>query len=149
MKSSAKKVELASVDDLFSTEESRADAGREKVVEIPLSELHPFKSHPFKVKDDCLKRRLVMKLSLLEQETILLMKEKRSLFYGYRAELTGLINVLSLSQQKKPQNQKRYTISAKCPTASGQISWRKKSCLCWQITSPMMTAQIQQPDQRI
>ena len=35
-----------SVDDLFSTEESRADAQREKVVEIPLSELHPFKGHP-------------------------------------------------------------------------------------------------------
>ena len=52
MKSSAKKVELASVDDLFSTEESRADAQREKVVEIPLSKLHPFKGHPFKVKDD-------------------------------------------------------------------------------------------------
>ena len=52
MKSSAKKVELASVDDLFSTEEGRADAQREKVMEIPLSELHPFKDHPFKVKDD-------------------------------------------------------------------------------------------------
>ena len=52
MKSSAKRVELASVDDLFSTEESRADAQREKVLEIPLSELHPFKDHPFKVKDD-------------------------------------------------------------------------------------------------
>ena len=52
MKSSAKKIELASVDDLFSTEESRADAQREKVMEIPLSELHPFKDHPFKVKDD-------------------------------------------------------------------------------------------------
>ena len=52
MKSSAEKVELASVDDLFSAEESRADAQREKVMEIPLSELHPFKDHPFKVKDD-------------------------------------------------------------------------------------------------
>jgi len=52
LKSSAKNVKLASVDDLFSTEESRADASREKVVEIPLSELHPFKNHPFKVKDD-------------------------------------------------------------------------------------------------
>lgn len=52
MKSSAKNVKLASVDDLFTTEESRADASREKVVEIPLSELHPFKDHPFKVKDD-------------------------------------------------------------------------------------------------
>ena len=52
MKSSAKKVELASVDDLFSTEKSRTDAQREKVMDIPLSELHPFKDHPFKVKDD-------------------------------------------------------------------------------------------------
>ena len=52
MKSSAKNVNLASVDDLFSTEESRADEQREKVVEIPLTELHPFKNHPFKVKDD-------------------------------------------------------------------------------------------------
>ena len=52
MKSSARKVVLASVDDLFSTEESRADDQRERVMEIPLSELHPFKDHPFKVKDD-------------------------------------------------------------------------------------------------
>ena len=52
MKSSAKNVKLASVDDLFSTEESRADVEHEKVVEISLAELHPFKNHPFKVKDD-------------------------------------------------------------------------------------------------
>lgn len=52
MKSSAKKVKLASVNDLFSTEESRADVGREKVMEIPLAELHAFEGHPFKVKDD-------------------------------------------------------------------------------------------------
>ena len=52
MKSSAKKVELASVDDLFTTEESRQDAAREKIVEIPLSELFPFEGHPFSVRDD-------------------------------------------------------------------------------------------------
>ena len=52
MKSSAKKIELASVDDLFSTEESRQVEQLEKIQEIPLSELHPFKDHPFKVKDD-------------------------------------------------------------------------------------------------
>ena len=52
MKSSAKKIELASVDDLFSTEEGRQDAKLERIQEIPLSELHPFKNHPFKVKDD-------------------------------------------------------------------------------------------------
>ena len=52
MKSSAKKVELASVDDLFTTEESRQDAAREKIVEIPLTELFPFDGHPFSVRDD-------------------------------------------------------------------------------------------------
>ena len=52
MKSSAKKVELASVDDLFSTEESRQDSAREKIVEIPLTELFPFEGHPFSVRDD-------------------------------------------------------------------------------------------------
>ena len=52
MKSSVKNIRLTSVDDLFSTEESRADEQREKVQEIPLSELHPFPNHPFKVVDD-------------------------------------------------------------------------------------------------
>ena len=52
MKSSAKNIRLTPVDDLFSTEESRADAQRERVVELPLAELHPFKDHPFKVVDD-------------------------------------------------------------------------------------------------
>ena len=52
MKSSAKNIKLASVDDLFSTEESRADETREKIIEIPLTELYPFKDHPFKVIDN-------------------------------------------------------------------------------------------------
>ena len=52
MKSSARNIELKSVDDLFATEEIREDARREKVQEIPLGELHPFRNHPFKVKDD-------------------------------------------------------------------------------------------------
>lgn len=52
MKSSARNIELKSVDDLFATEEIREDAQQEKVQEIPLGELHPFRNHPFKVKDD-------------------------------------------------------------------------------------------------
>ena len=56
MKSSAKNIRLSSLDDLFSTEETRqeaqADARREKVRMISLDELHPFAHHPFKVKDD-------------------------------------------------------------------------------------------------
>lgn len=52
MRSSVKNIKLNTVDDLFSTEESRQDANREKVIEIPLVELYPFKHHPFKVVDD-------------------------------------------------------------------------------------------------
>lgn len=52
MKSSARNIELKSVDDLFATEESRANAQREKVQNIPLGELHSFKNHPFKIKND-------------------------------------------------------------------------------------------------
>lgn len=45
-------VSLSSYDDIFSTEESRIEAKQEKVQDIPLSELYPFKNHPFKVIDD-------------------------------------------------------------------------------------------------
>ena len=52
MKSSTRKMQLAPLDDLFSTQASRDEAQREKVQEIPLEELHPFAHHPFKVLDD-------------------------------------------------------------------------------------------------
>ena len=52
MKSSAKNIVLKSVDDIFQTEETRVDAQRERVQEIPLDQLKPFKNHPFKVRDD-------------------------------------------------------------------------------------------------
>lgn len=45
-------ISLRSYDDIFSTDESRAEAQQEKVQEIPLSELHPFEGHPFRVVDD-------------------------------------------------------------------------------------------------
>ena len=45
-------MELTPYDEIFSTEESRQDAAREKVMEIPLSELYAFRDHPFKVQDD-------------------------------------------------------------------------------------------------
>ncbi|MCQ2501450.1 MAG: ParB N-terminal domain-containing protein, partial [Lachnospiraceae bacterium] len=46
------KVSLQSYDDIFSTEEDRQDAKLEKIQQIPLDELHPFKNHPFKVIED-------------------------------------------------------------------------------------------------
>lgn len=45
-------ISLSSYDDIFTTEESRTDKKLEKVQNIPLSELHPFKNHPFRVVDD-------------------------------------------------------------------------------------------------
>ena len=45
-------ISLSSYDDIFETDESRADAQLERVQKIPISELVPFKEHPFKVIDD-------------------------------------------------------------------------------------------------
>lgn len=45
-------IQLTPYEDLFSTEEQRQDYHREKVMDIPLSELRPFRDHPFKVLDD-------------------------------------------------------------------------------------------------
>ena len=51
MKSSASKIQLSSYEDLFQASSEKAD-DRERVQEIPLSELFPFKDHPFQVRDD-------------------------------------------------------------------------------------------------
>ena len=43
---------LSGYDELFTTEQERADTRKPKVEELPLTELTPFKNHPFKVKND-------------------------------------------------------------------------------------------------
>ena len=45
-------ISLKGYDDIFSTDQSRAEAQQERVQEIPLSDLHPFEGHPFRVVDD-------------------------------------------------------------------------------------------------
>ena len=45
-------ISLKGYDDIFSTDQSRAEAQQERVPEIPLSDLHPFEGHPFRVVDD-------------------------------------------------------------------------------------------------
>ena len=45
-------VHLTSLDDLFTTQEQRDDAQREKVIDIPLNEIHDFPDHPFRVVQD-------------------------------------------------------------------------------------------------
>ena len=56
MKNNSKNIALSSYDAIFSTEADRQaeqeKMNREKVQMLPISELHPFCNHPFKVKDD-------------------------------------------------------------------------------------------------
>jgi len=52
LKPSDRKLNLTSYDEIFQTEENRIEATQEKVIDIPLTQLHPFKNHPFKVTDD-------------------------------------------------------------------------------------------------
>ena len=50
--SSAAKIELKAYDELFQTDESREDLKREKIIDIPLTEIDAFPEHPFKVQTD-------------------------------------------------------------------------------------------------
>ena len=45
-------ISLPSVDDLFTTQEERDEAAREKVSELPLGAIDPFPDHPFRVRGD-------------------------------------------------------------------------------------------------
>ena len=52
MKSSGKKLSLTSYDDIFTTEDTRQEEQRERVMEIPLDKLRHFHDHPFQVRHD-------------------------------------------------------------------------------------------------
>ena len=63
MPKSGLNVALKGLDDLFSSEETRQEEQREQVQQIPVSELFPFKNHPFKVLDDDAMTRTVESIS--------------------------------------------------------------------------------------
>lgn len=50
---------LPTLDDLFTTQEMRDDAKLERVQNIPLFKLHPFKDHPFKVQNNKEMERMI------------------------------------------------------------------------------------------
>ena len=54
---------LSGYDELFMTEQERADTRKPKVEELPLTELTPFKGHPFKVKNDAEMRELMKSIA--------------------------------------------------------------------------------------
>ena len=49
---SAQKIQLASLDNLFGTVDTSTDSAQESILYVPITELHAFQSHPFKVIDD-------------------------------------------------------------------------------------------------
>lgn len=51
--------DLPKLDDLFTTQEMRDDAKLERVQNIPLNELHPFKNHPFKILNNAEMERMI------------------------------------------------------------------------------------------
>lgn len=50
---------LQSLDEIFTTAEERQEAKLEKVWQIPVKDLYPFKDHPFKVRDDAEMEKVV------------------------------------------------------------------------------------------
>lgn len=48
-RNNAPKIELTAYDDLFQTDESRAEAKLSKIRDIPVSQIDEFPDHPFKV----------------------------------------------------------------------------------------------------
>ena len=89
---------LPSADDLFSTQEEREDAQREKVLEIPLAEIDPFPDHPFHVKMDEAMQAMADSVKAVGIQTPAVVRQKEDgryeLISGHRrkmaCELAGL-----------------------------------------------------------
>ena len=95
MPKSGANISLTSYDDIFSTEESRQT---EQIQQIPISDLHPFKNHPFKVLDDEAMQRTVESVAQFGVMAPLVIRPREEGGYeiisGHRrqhaAELAGL-----------------------------------------------------------
>lgn len=98
---------LPSVDELFTAQEERDDASREKVTELPLSQIDPFPDHPFHVRDDEDMAALAASVAAVGVLTPLTVRPKEDgryeLVSGHRrkraAELAGLSEVPAVVRQ--------------------------------------------------
>ena len=106
-KSSGLNFNLPSVDDLFSTEEERAEARLEKVVNLSPSEISDFPNHPFKVRMDAAMREMAESVKQYGVLVPALVRPKRSGGYemvaGHRrkkaADLAGLAEIPCIVRQ--------------------------------------------------
>jgi ParB family chromosome partitioning protein len=92
------KLNLPSADDLFSTQEERDDLQREKVMELPISEIDGFPDHPFQVKIDEAMQTMADSVKAFGIQTPAVVRQKEDgryeLISGHRrkmaCELAGL-----------------------------------------------------------
>lgn len=97
-RSKGSKIELTAYDDLFETDESRAEAALSKLRDIPISEIDEFPDHPFKVLMDEDMEQLVDSIKrngVMTPATVRLKEDGRyELISGHRrkkaCELAGL-----------------------------------------------------------
>ena len=106
-KSSGLNFNLPSVDDLFSTEEERAEARLEKVVNLSPTEISDFPNHPFKVRMDAAMQEMTESVKQYGVLVPALVRPKRSGGYemvaGHRrkkaADLAGLAEIPCIVRQ--------------------------------------------------
>lgn len=106
-RNSALNFNLPSVDDLFSTEEERAEARLEKVVNLSPAEISDFPNHPFKVRMDAAMQEMAESVKQYGVLVPALVRPKRSGGYemvaGHRrkkaADLAGLTEIPCIVRQ--------------------------------------------------
>ena len=73
MSGRGRNISLTSYDDIFSTEQQRTGPPQEQIVQLPLSQLHPFKDHPFRVVDDERMQETVIVRNLDDDAAVIIM----------------------------------------------------------------------------
>ena len=107
---------MTPLDDLFSTDESRAESQLEKVVTLNPAEISDFPNHPFKVKQDeamtemvdsIRKQRSLLDAMELEDCTPSVEQAKRLKQFSQDGKLTDEV-ILSIMQEGKPNQQEQF-----------------------------------------
>ncbi len=98
MASSVRNMKLASIDDLFSTEESRQAEKQqqgEQVLNVPISEVYGFENNPYHVRDDAELMDMVESITRLGVHTPCLARPRKDggyeLLSGHRRKLASTI----------------------------------------------------------
>ena len=95
MASKGRNIKLTSVDDLFSSEESRQEEQAEKVIHVPISEVFDFEKNPYRVKQDNELMEMVQSIKQVGVHTPCLARPKGDggyeLLSGHRRKLASTI----------------------------------------------------------